>query len=118
MALAAAPRFTPSPLPMRAFSTAALASIALVATTACRTRTDKPPLGADSTTPHGDTMPPAAMAPIPKNGGDTVAVPAAAVDTVNNRRAGQSSGTGATGAATGVDTPITRRMGSPSPKRP
>ena len=115
---AAAPRFTSSHPAMRALSTAALAAIALAATAACN-RTNKPPLGTtDSAGARSDTFAPAAMQPIPKNGADTIAVPPAAVDTVNNRRPGQASGTAPAGAATGVDTPITQRMGSPAPRKP
>jgi hypothetical protein len=46
---------------------------------------------------------------------DTIAVPAAAVDTTNNRPPGVDSTTAA--PATGVDTPITKKIGSPAPAR-
>jgi hypothetical protein len=48
-----------------------------------------------------------------KKGADTIAVPAAAVDTTNNRPPGVDSTTAV--PATGVDTPITRKIGSPAP---
>jgi hypothetical protein len=44
---------------------------------------------------------------------DTIAVPAAAVDTTNNRPPGGDSTTSV--PATGVDTPITKKIGSPAP---
>jgi hypothetical protein len=48
-----------------------------------------------------------------KKGADTIAVPAAAVDTTNNRAPGGDSTTAV--PATGVDTPITKKIGSPAP---
>lgn len=50
--------------------------------------------------------------------GDSIAVPAVTVDTATNRPAGVPSGQGGAGAALGVDTPITHRMGSPARTRP
>lgn len=105
------------PLAMRSLPTFALALTAAASLAACK-RTP-PQLGSDTSAARSDTTTPAAaLAPIPKNGGDTIAAPAAAVDTTTNRPAGQPSSTGAASKATGVDTPITRRMGSPSVKRP
>jgi hypothetical protein len=46
---------------------------------------------------------------------DTIAVPAAAVDTTNNRLPGPDSTTAV--PATGVDTPITKKIGSPAPMK-
>jgi hypothetical protein len=46
---------------------------------------------------------------------DTIAVPAAAVDTTNNRPPGGDSTTAV--PATGVDTPITKKIGSPAPQK-
>jgi len=101
---------------MRPIPALALA-VAAVSLAACK-RTP-PQLGSDTSAARSDTTTPAAaLAPIPKSGADTIAVPPAAVDTTTNRPAGQPSSTGAAGKATGVDTPITRRMGSPSVKRP
>lgn len=105
---------------MRSLPTLALALVAAASLTACK-RGNKTPLGstADSAGVHSDTMAPAsALAPIPKNGGDTIAVPAGAVDTTTNRPAGVPSSTGAASKAVGVDTPITHRMGSPAVKKP
>lgn len=104
---------------MRSLQTLTLAVVATVSLAACK-RGDKAPLGAttDTAGARPDTMAsPAALAPIPKNGGDTIAVPPAAIDTTTNRPAGVSS-TGAAGKAVGVDTPITRKMGSPAVKKP
>jgi hypothetical protein len=51
-----------------------------------------------------------------RKGPDTIAVPAAAVDTTTDRTAGVTPR--ATGApATGVDTPITKKIGAPAPAK-
>lgn len=104
---------------MRSLPTLALALTATLSLAACK-RGDKPPLGStDTAGARADTMAaPGALAPVPKNGGDTIAVPPAAVDTTTNRPAGQPSSTGAANKAVGVDTPITHRMGSPAVKKP
>jgi ABC-type amino acid transport substrate-binding protein len=104
---------------MRALPTLALALLATAPLAACK-RGDKTPLGStDTMGARADTMvAPAALAPVPRNGGDTIAVPPAAIDTTTNRPAGQPSAPGAAGKAVGVDTPITRRMGSPAVKKP
>lgn len=104
---------------MRSLPTLALAAVATLSLAACK-RGNKTPLGStDTAGVHADTMAPAAaLAPIPKNGGDTIAAPAGAIDTTTNRPAGVPSSTGAAGKAVGVDTPITRRMGSPAVKKP
>lgn len=49
-----------------------------------------------------------------KKGGDTIAVPAAAVDTTTDRLPGNTP-RAEIAPATGVDTPITRKLGSPAP---
>jgi len=49
-----------------------------------------------------------------RKGPDTIAVPAAAVDTTTNRPPGETPRAGAQ-PATGVDTPITSKLGSPAP---
>src|SRR5204862_8190133 len=49
-----------------------------------------------------------------KKGPDTIAVPAAAVDTTTNRLPGETPRADAN-PATGVDTPITRKIGAPAP---
>jgi len=51
-----------------------------------------------------------------KKGPDTIAVPAAAVDTTTDRVAGATPRAEAK-PATGVDTPITRKLGSPAPAK-
>jgi ABC-type amino acid transport substrate-binding protein len=104
------------PILMRTIPTLALA---LTAASLAACKRTPPQLGSDTSAARSDTnTSPAALAPIPKTGADTIAVPAAAVDTTTNRPAGQPSSTGAANKATGVDTPITQRMGSPSVKRP
>lgn len=115
----ARPRPTLVSIAMRSLPTLALAFVAAASLTACK-RGNKTPLGStDSAGVHSDTMAPAsALAPIPKNGGDTIAAPAGAVDTTTNRPAGVPSSTGAASKAVGVDTPITRRMGSPAVRKP
>lgn len=50
--------------------------------------------------------------------GDTIAVPAAAIDTETNRPAGRAHRDSNPATAVGVDTPITRRIGSPAKSRP
>lgn len=104
---------------MRTLPALALALAATASLAACK-RGDKPALGTiDTARAQNDTMAaPGALAPIPKNGGDTIAVPPAAIDTTTNRPAGQPSSTGAASKAVGVDTPITHRMGSPAAKKP
>ena len=107
-----------NPLPQRAMRLS-IALTAAVLLAAC-SRQNKPPLGADTTViKPNSNLPATATAPIPKNGSDTIAVPAGAVDTTTNRAAGTSpQGANANGKAVGVDTPITRRMGSPAKAKP
>lgn len=104
---------------MRSLPILKLALVATASLSACK-RGNKPPLGStDTVGARADTMAaPGALAPIPKNSGDTIAVPPAAVDTTTNRPAGRPSSTGAAGKATGIDTPLTHRMGSPAVKKP
>ena len=108
-----------SPISMRSLPALAVTLVATMSLAACK-RGDKPALGTtDTAGARADTMAaPGALSDIPKNGGDTIAVPPAAVDTTTNRPAGVPSSTGASNKAVGVDTPITHRMGSPAVKKP
>jgi len=108
-----------SSVSMRSLPTLALTAVAMMSLAACK-RGNKPPLGAtDTAGARADTMAaPGALGGIPRNGGDTIAVPPAAVDTTTNRPAGVPSSTGAANKAVGVDTPITHRMGSPAVRKP
>ena len=98
---------------MRSLPTLALTLAATLSLAACK-RGDKPPLGATDTSGTDTMAAPGALGDIPRNGGDTIAVPPAAVDTTTDRAPGETPR--ATGApATGVDTPITKKIGSPAP---